>query len=742
MNGRITRRAGPLFGLWLLVVGMVLAVSPVIPRASAVDPTPTPSDGLPTTAPVADPAADPTPTPPVDPAPTATPPADPVADPTPTPAPTADPSPTPAPRPGVKVTHYWVDELSDIGVLVSGGTMDDPRIGMQRFTVYTLRFQLVNDGATDAIVTPELLVSEGLDGASWALVPDSDGSNGKPFYVAADKGYGWQERTTLLAVSGLRLATATEGTSPVPGRFSGGINPIAGLSLPAGTFTEVVFQVRATADAPWATPFQFRLNAGGATVTGHADAVVAMRAKPATSQGEGTRAEDRPKADAQAFSFPLVAPSRGTGVQLASAVAPSWNGPTLTAGAYVSPHANYSLTTDACAACHVTHTGQGRNLLQASQTPISTLCFVCHDGSGATANTLAQWAAAPANVPASNVYYSHPSLETSTYMNAQADEFHNVSNRRAECVDCHQPHNSTGTTATQTANGWTAGGAIAGATGVGVTNTNPSDPTAITYTWKQTITYEYELCYKCHSGYTTLKSNSGIPLSQQMLDKAIEFNPYNVSFHPVEAVGKNQTSWMDLGLSEASTGRVFTGLSSDSTIRCDQCHGSSSTTPADSGASQIDNHASVNAGILLRNYQSQTLNGRTEFYTAADFSLCYMCHARQPFEDASGDFRDDTNFFDHGFHTVSLRQRGTDTGTDINTDGAGSGNAVCAECHFRIHGSGNSGNTGTTVNQRLVNFAPDVQPANGSITFVQQVGTANGSCTLTCHGYPHVGKEY
>ncbi len=75
-NGPLAHRAGPLFGALLVVVGMLVAVSPVVPGVRALDPTPDPSGAT---------SPDPGPTPTVAP------------DPTPDPAVTPDPGITPDP---------------------------------------------------------------------------------------------------------------------------------------------------------------------------------------------------------------------------------------------------------------------------------------------------------------------------------------------------------------------------------------------------------------------------------------------------------------------------------------------------------------------------------------------------------------------------------------------------------------------------------------------------------------------
>ena len=83
----------------------------------------------------------------------------------------------------------------------------------------------------------------------------------------------------------------------------------------------------------------------------------------------------------------------------------------------------------------------------------------------------------------------------------------------------------------------------------------------------------------------------------------------------------------------------------------------------------------------------------------------------------------------------------TGTSGDIDTAGAGQGDAICAECHFRLHSTAQAYDATDRSNPRLVNFAPDVVPANGTLSWTS-TGIGQGSCTLTCHGYTHVGTTY
>ncbi|MEO5964462.1 MAG: hypothetical protein ABIR11_03275, partial [Candidatus Limnocylindrales bacterium] len=252
---------------------------------------------------------------------------------------------------------------------------------------------------------------------------------------------------------------------------------------------------------------------------------------------------------------------------------------------------------------------------------------------------------------------------------------------------------------------------------------------------------EYELCFKCHSGDTNLPTRDPAHPSWAALDKGIELNPANVSFHPVEAAGKNQTTAMARSLSGSSPFKLWQ-FSPTSTIRCTNCHASPSGIAGGSALADapLDTHASSNRGILVAPYRDRDLKAMNELYSPTDFSLCYLCHAESPMVNDSGDPQPDSNFSFHGYHLNDMTYSGTG-GREIDTAGAGQGNAVCAECHFRIHGTALA--TGSQAPTKgLVNFSPNVQPLNGQLSFVPATMTSYGSCTLTCHGRSHTGYVY
>jgi predicted CXXCH cytochrome family protein len=406
-------------------------------------------------------------------------------------------------------------------------------------------------------------------------------------------------------------------------------------------------------------------------------------------------------------------------------------------------HGPYAIDAPECGSCHRGHTAKAPNLLvKGSQ---STLCFSCHDGLGANANVQAQYALVrPVNNPAAREIYSHDALAPSTHTRSELDEFGGVSNRHSECADCHNSHRAKATpNSAQAVDGWDSSGRLAGVSGVAVVN-GPAGA-APTYTFlngiTNVITREYQLCFKCHSGSTVLPPPIAGKPSTDYLDKAVEFNPNNASFHPVEAAGTNQTPKMAESLAGSSPYKLW-NFTPTSTIRCLSCHTSSSTpeagaTPPAAAEGVLAPHTSSNRGILLRNYTDRVLKTTAAAYSAGDFALCLVCHAEAPF---SSETATATNFKLHGLHLTALAGKGAG-GTDINTPGAGQGNAICAECHFRLHSTTNKVGTQDVPGSRLVNFAPNVTP-NGATLSWTPGATGSGSCTLTCHGQQHSGFSY
>ena len=127
-------------------------------------------------------------------------------------------------------------------------------------------------------------------------------------------------------------------------------------------------------------------------------------------------------------------------------------------------------------------------------------------------------------------------------------------------------------------------------------------------------------------------------------------------------------------------------------------------------------HAASDGKLLAAAYRTD-LKPVAEAYQRGEFALCFTCHEPEPFETAG---TSGTNFDLHAQHLGGL--------ADATT-----ADAVCAECHYRLHA------TSAEAGSKLVNFAPNVV----TVPLVPAwSGTVTRSCTLTCHGHAHVGSSY
>ena len=642
--------------------------------------------------------------------------------------------------PKVIVAHVTIGRIDRETGRADYGSEDSPLSGEPRFEVFRLRFQVRNADSTAAQWAPRLEYRPAGSGA-FEPVPDRDPKLGVPFYAARERRVDSDDE--LIAPADVRMHERDDAEErPADGQRFTGPNPAPKLALPPRSYTEVEFSVRATADAAWLASYEFLLSDNGRPLPGAATATVALGPEPPVTLSPGQR------------EGTWVAPGRGTAADpasgrhplLAAAGPPAPPAPPslLAAGAFTSPHGGYGAAADTCALCHRTHTGDNKNLLTYGE-PQSNLCLSCHDGTGASSNVAGQYSDAnvPANDSATSSFYSHAATTATSHTSALVNEFGGVLNRHSECGDCHNPHRASGAAPAMTSSGWTASGPLTGISGVTVTNGGAG--TAPSYTWTTGISYEYQLCLKCHSGFTQLLSYT--KQSYMKLDKGTELNPSNASYHPIEAPGTNTTTRMANSLAGTSPYKLW-NFTTGSTVRCVSCHGDyrlAGSAPA--AGAQLAPHTSQYRGLLMNNYRGRDLKpvAATNSYTASDFALCFQCHAEAPFVDTSGNQRTDTNFRFHGFHLSKIYDNpgGGGASTDIDTADAGQGNAICAECHYRIHSTtyGVSG----VGNARLVNFAPNVQPNSmgQGPTWTYTAGNPDtGRCSLRCHGQNHGNYGY
>lgn len=333
--------------------------------------------------------------------------------------------------------------------------------------------------------------------------------------------------------------------------------------------------------------------------------------------------------------------------------------------AFAATHLDEKYIKTGCAACHLgfdfKYGGGVRR------------CLICHGPESISMVGVTAAGVSPRNVaPDFEKNYTHPAKKNTGRHSSREvlPETDPSMPRHADCVDCHKPHISS------------YNAPFAGIVGKKVGNFGTS------------ITKEYELCYLCHS------DSANLPL--RSTNKRVEFATTNLSFHPVEAEGKN--------LAVISLVRPYRekkiSPSDISVIKCTDCHSS------DDPNSPRGPHGSKYQGLLTDNYST----GDNIVESSLAYGLCYKCHKRSS-------ILNNESFPSHSRHIVGER----------NFKGGGTS---CHTCHTS-HGS--------VENRYLIRFDRDFvsESSTGKLKFVEK-GTYSfhGECWLTCHGVDHNPKSY
>lgn len=256
-----------------------------------------------------------------------------------------------------------------------------------------------------------------------------------------------------------------------------------------------------------------------------------------------------------------------------------------------------------------------------------------------------------------------------------------------ECQDCHNPH--------AVRSPAPPGGYIpVGATMTGVRGATISGAPI------DEVDYEYEVCFRCH-GDSPVPTSSPIARQSQTGNMRLRFSPTNPSYHPVAAA-----------VGSSDTVSLVPGLSPGSLIRCTDCHNSDAG-PRVGGIGPDGPHGSIYNFLLERNYI--VMDGTSE--SESNYAMCYKCHLRTSI----------LNNDSFSWHRQHLR---------------GGSSAPCSVCHdpHGISGADSSSSDHT----HLINFDVSVvfsEPQTGLLVFEDR-GTYTGSCTLLCHGKPHVDTDY
>ncbi|MBI4499304.1 MAG: hypothetical protein HY689_15560, partial [Chloroflexi bacterium] len=339
-------------------------------------------------------------------------------------------------------------------------------------------------------------------------------------------------------------------------------------------------------------------------------------------------------------------------------------------------HQPYSADTYACAACHRVHSATAPKALE-KRWPEEEVCFTCHDGTGAAPNIKAQFQKTftmPVTDPAKTGIHSLVEPRT------KDPSLFSGANRHVECTDCHNPHYAS--QGTHPRGSSYAYGPLQGMWGISATYTDPWTPPAFAPVSR--VTYEYELCFKCHSswayGGTPPPSPSG---GFQQTDQSKEFNPLNASYMPVVAQGKNPFVYEtgpNVGQSYAQSllngdGGTSNRLMPTSRITCTDCHGS------DIQGDPKGPHGSNNPFILRRPWDRTTGQSPSNGGANTSNHLCFLCHDYTMYTNPNNEQSYNQTGFSGGQPNLHARHLGKGqnkvTGQPI----------VCMDCHIAVpHG--------------------------------------------------------
>ncbi|MDD2922373.1 MAG: cytochrome c3 family protein, partial [Anaerolineales bacterium] len=392
------------------------------------------------------------------------------------------------------------------------------------------------------------------------------------------------------------------------------------------------------------------------------------------------------------------------------------------------PHNNFaSATTDECATCHRSHTAKSSSLRKL--TGEEQVCFACHTSGGTGTNVQ------PAFTSKTNTvtrFFSHGVSSSVNIHNVseKAGGDFGVPKRHVECEDCHAPHSTARTALGGTISAPAAQQEVYDSTGVDPQWTVLGAPTS--FKWMTTAEREYQICFKCHSSYaaslptyipdgwngdTKAYEANGLPKLTSTLatqkrdsrDMAQEFNSYQVSFHPVAALGRNRNM---------PAGSFVAGWSQDSILYCGDCHDNASAPTNGNGP-----HGSPRLHILA---------GSSEYITKVDPSkscapggcpsihtpgeLCFKCHQYGTY--ATNINPPTTTRFKKGVENLHVFHSF----------------AACYTCHDS-HGS---------EQDRLINFDVSVVSVGGNSQSAWNYDPATnvGSCSISCHGGDHGGDPF
>ena len=462
----------------------------------------------------------------------------------------------------VRSSHYRVGEDQPLSAPVWFAGTDTPATSFDKNQAFQLRFAVYDDSASSVDWLPRL---------DWSTSP---ASGFQPMLTVPGAGP-FQVFNSAAFADGDAIALANFGTGTSPGTAVVGVaydatNPApAPITLNGNSYTEIAYTVFVDSSAADGQLYYFRLSDGGTPLVSYDNGPARL-----------------------IIGFPLPPPP--------ATQPPAHNF-----------HQPYSADTSACAACHRAHTSPAPTVLYKTW-PEEEVCFTCHDGSVAP-DIFTQFNK-PFVMPITGTEGVHSKDEP----RVKDPLAFSAANRHVECADCHNPHLAGAGNHTVGSN--YAFGPQQGVWGVAVENTAPW--AAPTFTPVTEVTFQYELCFKCHSSWAYGASpptspSGGFPET----DQAKEFNTLNPAYHPVEDVGRNPFLEAS-GSSYASS--LIGGFTPTSRMVCSDCHMS------ETASDPAGPHGSTQAFILRGQWDRTTGRSGTQNH------LCFTCHAFSTYGEGGG----------------------------------------------------------------------------------------------------------
>ena len=379
----------------------------------------------------------------------------------------------------------------------------------------------------------------------------------------------------------------------------------------------------------------------------------------------------------------------------------------------ISPWANRreawqgaNVAQNSCLNCHTPHTaGTPIRLQKAAE---ENTCYSCHNGNTARTDIETD----------SSKIFAHPvAITPNPNHDAESLEDPLSMSPHAECADCHNPHrvqnappmisfNPFNLSATHTTPPL-ANALISGVKGVDINGNTVNS-----------VTNQYELCFKCHGlpgkgpcGSLIADDRCSTATSHQMTRQdgiyniRDKFDPNStglVSWHPIASNNPANNTEVPSLRTDVPLNKI------NSLIYCTDCH-NSDTSAAAGGIGANGPHGSNHEGLLAMPY---TLDPIMSSSPSSNYALCFKCHSEAALMIAP------VSGFSHDRHV-------------------GGQNKSCVNCHDP-HGSHR--------NNHLINFQTfssytvnsyQILPNNLAEPTFQDGGRYTGVCDLACHGVAH-----